>query len=364
MTESHPEPATEAHPRRVGTVPVPVLMEAVHRRTTSPDDHPVELRRPGIRTIRILLGLTWILAGALQFQPFMFSNGFLHEILGPAAHGQPGWIAATITWSVQVMGRHLVACNAIFATVQVLIGAGLLLRRSARIALVASFGWALGVWWFGEGLGLIPTGTASPLSGAPGAVLLYGLVGALVWPRRPRRGHPLADRDSPPAWAAPFGRVIWAALWLLSAALWLLPANRAPGSTRDVLEGAAYGWLTPAQHAAAGAANGNGLGIAIVLAVAAIVIALGVLVPAATRPALIAGALLALAYWGFGQGFGLVTTGKATDVNSGPIFVLLAFRLWGDSRVRLTAGTRLRPGGEELSVSHAPSRFLPSMPGT
>ncbi|MGH9115977.1 MAG: hypothetical protein ACRDWW_09135 [Acidimicrobiales bacterium] len=312
----------------------PLRLEVVGRGPDRGPSQPARPRRPGARTIRVVLGLTWILAGALQFQPFMFSKGFLAQVVAPVSQGQPGWIAATITWSVQVMGHHHVVCNALFATTQVLIGAGLLFRRSTKAALLASFGWALGVWWFGEGLGLIPTGAASPLTGAPGAVLLYALVGALVWPRSCRGGSVSKVGTAPvgtaPSWAGPLGRVIWAALWLLSAALWLLPANRAGAATHDALETAAYGWLTQAQHAAATAAQGNGLAIAIGLAVASILIALGALVPAATRPALAAGALLSLAYWAFGQSFGLITTGTATDLNAGPLFVLLALRLWGD----------------------------------
>jgi hypothetical protein len=310
-------------------VTAPVHLDLDGRRPDPDSSQPIQPRRPGARTIRVLLAMTWILAGALQFQPFMFTNRFLTQVLAPVAQGQPGWIAATITWSVQAMGHHLVVYNALFATIQVLIGAGLLFRRSAKIALLASFGWALGVWWFGEGLGRIPTGTASPLTGAPGAVILYALVGVLVWPRTSRWGR-VGEGDHTADWTSALGRAIWTALWLLSAALWLLPANRAAGSTHDALQTAAYGWLTPAQHAAATAAQGNGLAIALGLAVTSTVIALGALIPAATRTVLVAGALLSLVYWGFGQSFGLLTTGTATDINAGPLFVLLALRLWGD----------------------------------
>ena len=46
-----------------------------------------------------------------------------------------------------------------------------------------SFLWAFGVWFFGEGLGQIFTGSASALTGAPGSVFLYGLIGLMAWPR-------------------------------------------------------------------------------------------------------------------------------------------------------------------------------------
>ncbi len=50
-----------------------------------------------------------------------------------------------------------------------------------------SFAWVLGIWVIGEGLGMLLTGNATALTGAPGSVLLYGLIGLMAWPRPPRR---------------------------------------------------------------------------------------------------------------------------------------------------------------------------------
>ena len=213
----------------------------------------LRLRKPGIRIVQVILGLMWILAGALQCQPFMFSKGFVSQIIAPVAQGQPGWIGGSITWSVHVMSHHLVFSNAVFATTQVLIGVGLLFRRSVKVALIVSFAWVLGVWWFGEGLGMIPMGMASPLTGAPGAVLLYGLVGALVWPAGPKatRAETCADEDKgilAAGWTVPGGRIAWAALWFLAAALWLQCSNRDASSFHDTVQNASYGWLGGAQH--------------------------------------------------------------------------------------------------------------------
>lgn len=292
-------------------------------------------RKPTMRTIQMLLGMTWIVAGALQYQPFMFSTGFLAHVLSPASKGQPGWSGAPMTWALHAMSEHLVVYNAIFATIQILIGVGLLSRRTIKASLAVSFFWVVGVWWIGEGFGVIFTGTASPLTGAPGAVLLYGLIGALIWPARASRGDS-SHRSDPevngqaPRWGVPLGRVIWVALWLLAAVLWLMPSNRSTSSFYNGLQGASYGWLAPVQHSAANASSGHGLGIAVGLAIVSTLIGLGVLLPATHRAALLAGAILSLGYWGFGQSFGQLTTGMATDLNSGPLFVLLALRLWID----------------------------------
>lgn len=303
-----------------------------------------------IRAIQFILGMIWILAGALQFQPFMFSHGFLSQTIAPVAQGQPGWIGDSINWSTQVMSHHLVFYNAGFATIQVLIGLGLVFRRSVKVALVVSFAWTLGVWWFGEGLGMIPMGMASPLTGAPGAVLLYGLVGALVWPAGPKAGEETdSNRGSgtrAASWTAPVGSLVWAALWLLASVLWLLPVNRGASSFHGEVQAASYGWLGPVQHAMANASNGQGLSIAIGLATVSAVIGVGAFFPALVRPALVLGAVLSLVYWAFGQSFGLITTGTATDVNAGPLFVLLALRLWADPVIvpwRPVAGRRPEP---------------------
>lgn len=278
------------------------------------------------RMLQIALGATWLLDGALQLQPYMFQRAFASQIIAPNAVGQPGFIGAPITWAAQLIETHVVVFNAFAATVQLLIGLGLLYRPTVKPALMASFLWALGVWWFGEGLGMLFTGQAAPLTGAPGAVLLYAILGMLLWPgpREPRdlEGGLLGVRGA---------RLAWAALWLLVAALWLLPANRASDATHDAIAAAPSGahWLTNIQHAAANATSGAGLQIALVMA--AISAAVAVFVALGWRPRwfLALACVVSLDYWVLGQGFGGIFTGTATDPNAGPLFVLLAAAMYG-----------------------------------
>ena len=142
---------------------------------------PVVRRRRDFRLVRtqrvlqIILGLFWLLDAGLQFQPFMFGSGFTTTYLLNNAHNQPDVIRWIITNVGNFVGPHVAVWNTFFALIQVAIGLGLLYRRTVRPALVVSFFWAFGVWFFGEGLGLIFTGSASALTGAPGSVFLYGL---------------------------------------------------------------------------------------------------------------------------------------------------------------------------------------------
>jgi hypothetical protein len=99
-----------------------------------------------------------------------------------------------------MMLHHMAAFNAVFASTQLLIAAGVFFRRTVKPALALSIVWALFVWWFGESLGGILTGS-TPLAGVPGAVLLYALMAVLLWPtaRIP------SGRLTSPAAASPAG---------------------------------------------------------------------------------------------------------------------------------------------------------------
>jgi hypothetical protein len=49
-----------------------------------------------------------------------------------------------------MMLYHMAAFNAVFASVQLLIAAGLFFRRTVKPALALSILWTVQVWWFGE----------------------------------------------------------------------------------------------------------------------------------------------------------------------------------------------------------------------
>ena len=128
------------------------------------------------RHLEIALGLLWLIDGALQFQPYMFSRAFFFDVLGMAQMGNVPHPIALFNHDISVLlSGHVVAFNAVFATTQVAIGISLLWSRSAPVARIASIVWALGVWSVGEGFGGIFMPGMSPLEGAPGAVILYAV---------------------------------------------------------------------------------------------------------------------------------------------------------------------------------------------
>jgi hypothetical protein len=287
--------------------------------------------RAGSDTRRVLqLGLAsiWLVDGLLQYQSFMFSKGF-SQMLAESAAGNPSVIASPITWDATLVGHHLVLLNTVFATIQLLLGLGIAFRPTVRLALAASVAWSLGVWWFGEGLGGVLNGGASPVNGAPGAVILYALLAVLLWP---------ADRGA----AAPFiaaravgaqlARALWLVLWLSLAYFALTPANRAPQALNGMIAGQESGepgWLAAIDRGAASLVAHQGLAASIVLAVALVLIAIGVYLPsAAARATLGLAIVVAAVIWVVGQNFGMILAGGATDPNSGPLLALLALTFW------------------------------------
>lgn len=274
------------------------------------------------RALTSALGLVWLLDGLLQLQPHMYSGGFV-KLLGEGAQGEPQWLGSSITWSVHVFQQDQALWNTLFALIQILIGIGLLYRPTVKPALAISIVWALAVWWVGEAFGflLMEMTSASPLTGAPGAAVLYVLLAAIVWPAR-RPGGLLGVRGAKAAWAA---------LWLLMAALWLQFQNSTPSviAARIRLEApSGISWLTSLQHSAAGVVSGNGVWIALLLALLSAAIGIAVAAGWHPKPFLLLAILLSLLYWIVGQGFGGIFTGEGTDPNSGLMFILLALAMY------------------------------------
>jgi hypothetical protein len=286
------------------------------------------------RGLQIALGLIWLLDAALQFQPYMYSRSFVSQVLAPTAVGNPAVVASPALWADRLITHGLPVWNTAFALTQLAIAVGLLWRPTVKAALAVSIVWSLGVWWVAEGLGGVLTGTASPVTGAPGAVILYALIAILVWPRRSSAGTNGTGHGGVAA-ASPLGRrwstAAWLVLWASLAYLILQPAVRTPRALSGTLTGEAAdgpGWLAALDRGAAAAAGSHGLAISVTLAIVFVFIAAGILFPATARPALALAMVAGLAIWVAGENFGEILTGTGTDPNSGPLLILLAAAYW------------------------------------
>ena len=294
------------------------------------------------RLLQLALAGIWLLDGVLQYQAFMFTKGF-GQMLAGTASGNPAVVASPITWDATLVEHHGVLLNTIFATIQLLLGIGIAWRPTVRLALGASIAWALGVWWFGEGLGMVLTGSASPVNGAPGAVVIYALLAVLLWPADRSVSAPFTAAR---AVGAPVARALWLVLWLGLAYLALLPGNRGPQALNGMIarmESGEPGWLAAIDRNAAALVAHQGLAASIVLAAALVIIAVGVyLPPPAARATLVLAIVVAAAIWVVGEAFGVILAGGATDPNSGLLLILLALTYW-PTRTAVRAPARTAP---------------------
>jgi cytochrome oxidase Cu insertion factor (SCO1/SenC/PrrC family) len=163
-------------------------------------------------------GILWIIDGILQAQPRM-AAGLPSQVAAPSAAASPGWVQAVVDAGGTIWSYHPVQAAAAATWIQLGLGVWLLVAPrgwSSRLAALGTIGWGLVVWMFGEAFGAIFAPGLSWLSGAPGAVVLYIVAGALL--ALPFR-----------AWAGPrLGRILLGcigAFWLGMAVLQAWPGR-------------------------------------------------------------------------------------------------------------------------------------------
>jgi hypothetical protein len=304
--------------------------------TDMSDVQPLAARlRINRRTIQIVLGLVWIIDGGLKFQPKMFGSSFVDMVVRPMAAGQPSVVASSIDHMANFLSHEVAAWVVVFGVVELAIGLGLLFRRTVKPALLLSVVWGLGIYWFGEGFGGILTGHASPLTGAPGAVCFYVLLAILVWPKaKPETGEARTGFASSAAGRGPLGPsgalLVWAAIWVFEALLWMFPSNRTAHTISDQMASVASGepgWYAHFLHSFSHAFAGAGIWTAVILAALSLLIGLGPLVSRRGSVFIGLGIVLAFVYWVTGEAFGEILTGMGTDPSNGPLIALIGLSL-------------------------------------
>ncbi len=166
------------------------------------------------RLLRLGFGILWLFDGLLQAQPAM-AVGLPSKVIEPTAASSPAWVQHLVNWAGTSWSYHPIQAGASAVWIQVGIGIWLIVAPSgwwSRAAGLASVGWGLVVWVFGESFGGIFAPGLTWLFGAPGAALLYSAAGALI-----------ALPEG--AWRSPrLGRVILAAMGTFFAGMAVLQA--------------------------------------------------------------------------------------------------------------------------------------------
>jgi hypothetical protein len=298
------------------------------------------------------LGSLWILDGLLQAQPSMFTpSGLVGNVLVPAAQGQPGWIAGPMIWGSGLWASHAAFWNAAVVVLELVIGCFMLVGRRwpmlGRTGLVLSIAWGLIVWYFGEGLGGLFTGSATYLAGAPGSAFLYVLLASALL-------LPDALWSSPRLLLA--FRVAVGVLWAAGALLQMAPLYWTPLGLASMLQNIAmmplpFGLTALDTQLVNTMANApvlwNAVLCAIMIGLAGTIL-LGRGGKALYIVALVWLALIWLVFvWMVFQGLGMVFSGMATDPNTPPVWALLLLPSL------LAVRTRLQWGATQLlSVGH------------
>jgi len=285
----------------------------------------------GRRVLRIGFGLLWLFDGILQAQPKM-PGGLPSQVIEPAAQASPRWVQDVVNAGGTIWSDHPITAAAASVWIQVGIGVWLLAAprgRWSRAAGLASVAWGLVVWAWGESFGGIFAPGLSWLGGAPGAVLLYCVAGALI-------------ALPPRTWGtARTGRLLLAgagAFFVGMAVLqawpgrgyWQGTAHGQPGTLAGMVAGMAQTsqpHVLSAMVSAFGAfdtAHGFAVNLFVVIALAATGALLLTGRRRLIRAAVISAAVLCLADWVLVQDFGFLG-GLGTDPNSMiPTLLLLA----------------------------------------
>jgi cytochrome oxidase Cu insertion factor (SCO1/SenC/PrrC family) len=282
------------------------------------------------QVLRIGFGLLWVFDGILQAQPKM-AIGLPSQVIEPTAASSPHWVQHLVNWAGTTWSYHPMQAGAAAVWIQIGIGIWLVaapLGRWSRLAGLVSVGWGLVVWVFGESFGGVFAPGLTWLFGAPGAVLIYAVAGALI---------ALPER----IWHDPrLGQAILSGLGLFLVAMAVLQAwpgrgfwqgishgqrGTLAGMTHDMAQTPQPGFLSALVSAFTrfDEAHGFAVNLFAVAALAAIGAAFLTGRRQLVRPALIAFTVLCLADWVLIEDFGIFG-GLGTDPNSMIPFVLLA----------------------------------------
>jgi cytochrome oxidase Cu insertion factor (SCO1/SenC/PrrC family) len=297
----------------------------------SPPAVPLPVPEPSWRRLlRIGFGALWVFDGILQAQPKM-AIGLPSQVIQPIAASSPAWVQHVVNWAGTTWSYHPLQAGASAVWIQIGIGVWLLAAPHgplSRLAGLASVGWGLVVWAFGESFGGIFAPGLTWLFGAPGAVLVYCVAGALI---------ALPER----LWHSPrVGRAVLAGTGLFLVGMAVLQAwpgrgfwqgvtHQGPGTLAGMTTSMAQ---TPQPAALAGLiraftsfeeAHGFAVNLFAVTALAVIGVIFLTGRPRLVRPALIAFTVLCLADWVLIEDLGFLG-GLGTDPNSMVPFILLA----------------------------------------
>jgi cytochrome oxidase Cu insertion factor (SCO1/SenC/PrrC family) len=306
-------PATAAGTGPGAAAPAPVVAEPAWR-----------------RLLRVGFGLIWIFDGILQAQPKM-AIGLPSQVIEPIAASSPHWVQDVVNWAGTSWSYHPMQAGASAVWIQVGIGLWLLVAARgplSQLAGLVSVGWGLVVWVFGESFGGIFAPGLTWVFGAPGAVLIYAVAGALIaLPERAWRSRTLGRLMTAGTGVFLIGMAVLQA-WP-GRGFWQGISHGQPGTlagmTATMAQTPQPGFLSAWINAFTTFDEAHGFAVNLFVVAALAIVGAAFLTgqPRLIRPALIGFTVLCLADWVLIEDLGFLG-GLGTDPNSMIPFVLLA----------------------------------------
>ena len=278
------------------------------------------------RLLRIGFGLIWVFDGILQAQPKM-AVGLPSQVIEPIAAASPSWVQRLVNAGGTTWSYHPIQAGASAVWIQVGIGIWLIVAARgplSRLAGLVSVGWGLVVWVFGESFGGIFAPGLTWLFGAPGAVLVYAVAGALIaLPERAWRSRWLGRLLTAGTGAFLLGMAVLQA-WP-GRGFWQGQSGTLAGMTSTMALTSQPGFLAAWVNAFTAFDEAHGFAVNLFV-VAALAVTGAVFLsgrPRLIRPVLIGFTVLCLADWVLIEDLGFLG-GLGTDPNSMIPMVLLA----------------------------------------
>lgn len=280
-------------------------------------------------SLAYVLGVIWIADGIFQAEPGFFARSFPMG-LAQGMMNDPSWM---VTWMAAVVSHLLPSWglfNGIAVAIQVGIGVLILIPATRKAGILLSFPWAAIVWAGGENFGGIFSSFPSLMSGIfPGAVLLYLVVGVIVWPRA------TPDTTATVAQASKLGEIRLAWMWTVTFSLgavmtlwWVFPGPIIAAMDWGMASYSSPGFLSSMDiwmdHLALSGVQWE---------FAAICCAFCVVIASLPwwkhrRTAIVVGALFFATMWIVGESFARIPTGSSTDIGESPLFLLILLSFW------------------------------------
>lgn len=286
--------------------------------------------------LRQILGALWLIDGLFQLQPQMFTMNLINVVMAPIVQGQPAPVAASLSWIIALATQNVILFNLLIAVVQIALGILLLTGRWVRGTVIASGVWALLVWYGGEGMNMLFTGQASILTGAPGAVLLYPLLGLLIYPGKISARTASGESGETTVLSQAHFHRFMAGFWIFAALLQFQPYWWQSGQLSQTFSGmVGQGGLNGilfdpilSELSTLTASIEVPLNILLIGIFLALGIGLAVAKGDRLRPFLLASVIVSFLIWWVAEGLGMVFTGMATDFNSGLLIIVMALACW------------------------------------